>query len=285
MSAITEIHTRGLPNRRAAKKMRAGVTLLEIMIALSLLVILAVGFLYSAMSTVRLNRLTELEVSATNAITSQLDVILAASRDNQLVSGSVPNGALYYIDSVYKAKEKRSTPSGFSPDDYPIRMDLRSNGVLVYEFPVAYPGYVSGEVTSVDKNLMQTQHELARGVMLIYLKEQSVPSSFYGWNDVTESGGETSSNITYFDMNNDDKSNGDFTALFNAANTSVFTEEDYKINSLPVTVVIRYYNNAEALNNDTNGVDAGFVDGADASYFSLSRNYILNNSAGFRPAG
>lgn len=266
--------------RPAPRAARSGVTLLEIMFALGLLVVLALGFLYSAMSTVRLNRMTELEVAATNAIAAQLDSMIAASRDNESLAGGIANGMVFYLEKVHDATK------GIT--GHPIRMNLNTTtGVLTYEFPIAEPGHVTGGITTADTRLRETQYELGVGVMEVYLKEEYIPAAFYAWNNLKRTGAVETvdpADNTYFDMNKDDKKTGDFTPLFLNARTS-FGQADYLIDSLPITVTIRYYASKDALDNDKEDLKPGFKENSDGSVFSKSRNFILNHATAFAPAG
>lgn len=274
MLAIAGGHTFGAAVRPVARARRAGVTLLEIMFALGLLVILALGFLYSAMNTVRLNKMTELEVSATNAIAAQLDSMIAASRDDkELANSNIPTNMILYIEKVYKAT--KDIP------DYPIRIDLNTTtGVLLYEFPIAEPGHITGGIATADTNLKKSQYPLGLGVMEVYLKEDHVPEKFYTWNDLKKTGAtETASpaNNTFFAMDSDDDNTADFTPLFLNSKTAVGSA-DYLIKSLPVTVTIRYYGSTAALDNDKNTATPGFKEGYDGSIFSMSRDFVINHA-------
>lgn len=242
------------------------------MFALGLLVILALGFLYSAMSTVRLNRMTELEVAATNAIAAQLDSMIAASRDNEREAplNSIPNAVVFYLEKVHAHTKDIS--------DHPIRIALNTTtGVLTYEFPIAEPGHITGGITTAETKLAETQYQLGVGVMEIYLKEEYIPASFYSWNDLKKVGASETANPadnTFFDMNSDNEKMGDFTPLFLGTGVSA----DYRIESLPITVTIRYYASKEALTKDKDAAKPGFKENYDGSIFSMSRNFIINTA-------
>ena len=120
---------------------RAGMTLLEIMIGLALLVAISLGFLYTAMGTVRVNRMTEQEVSGTNAISGQLDAVMTAALDNSSLAHGTAKGLILYLQRLHGIVGNEA--------NYPIRVALdSSSGILYYEFPVAMPGSAPSRATT-----------------------------------------------------------------------------------------------------------------------------------------
>lgn len=254
--------------KRPRSAARSGMTLLEVMTALSLLVAVSTAFLYSAMATVRLNKMTELEVAGTNVISGQLDALVAASRDNRELAHGAAKGLVLYLRNIKEAVE--------SKPDHPIQVGWDSStGILTYQFPVPYPGLVAGNVTNVVMPLKDKQYPLARGIMQVYLKEDKVPAQFYSWENLKEAGTAPAANNQFFDMDSDGEKTSDFSNLLTGSVGGVYPGST--LGSLPVTITVRYYTDAKAMNRDFDAI--GFKDGSDGSALALTRNYVVNNTA------
>jgi hypothetical protein len=255
----------------------SGMTLLEIMLALSILVAISIGFLFTAMGTVRLNRMTELEISGSNIISGQLDALMTAGLDNRDLAHGTAKGIVLYLQRL-----NTIIGSGAMDPDNPIRINMQ-NGVLYYEFPVTNAGYVPGAPVTAGPGaampLHERQYPLARGVVEIYLKEDVVPAVFREWNDLNHvdhsSDDVTPVQNTFFDMDGDQKNGGDFTALFT---NSVNTYPSSKLTSLPVSITIHYYANADMM---TRAINMGPMLSNDPSTSSLylGRRFIVNNDS------
>lgn len=274
MTKAVRSDTGKLAIRRGA---RSGMTLLEIMIGLALLVSISVAFLYSAMSTVRVNKMTELEIAGTNAIGAQLDTVIAASRDNRDVSHGAAKGLIWYL------RDLRESISGGA--NTPIRVAWNgSEGTLVCEFPVPEPGQTASGVVTGSSTLADRQYDMGIGVMTVYLKENQVPAGFFEWDDMNEASDGSvilsSSGQTYFDMNADGESGGDFSNLVTGDKNAVYVGSD--LSSLPVSITVRYYDSERYKNVDHDGVNVGFIDGNNSAVISLTRNYIINDTTVMR---
>ena len=258
---------------------RAGMTLLEVMIGLALLVAISLGFLYTAMGTVKLSRMTELEVAGTNAVSGQLDSVMTAAIDNSSLAHGTAKGIVLYLKKLEAIVGNAAGK--------PVRVALdSSSGILYYEFPVAAPGAMTSvSATDSTSTLEDRQYPLAKGVMMVYLREKNtsgvspVPGFFYSWNDLNYSStGEDSvpSGNSFFDMDGDGENTGDFTGLFTGA---VELYPSSPLVSIPVTIMVRYYSSTANIARDANGSLPGFADEMDSSSVSLVRHFIINNDS------
>lgn len=266
---------------------RAGMTLLEVMIALGILTMLTVAFLSSALATVHMNRVTELEVAGTNTITAQLDAMIAASREsdnrNEVTARSSAVAMVYYLRRVMDNTSDMGR-------DYPIQVSLdQASGVLTYQFPVSNPDeLVGGHVISSTRTVAQNQSRQARGVVYVYLRERNIPARFYQWLDLQDAGGgETSTaseDATFFDMNGDGSDDGDFTRLMTASESvGLFEDADFQFSSLPITIHLRYYGSPGNMARDTTDNTPGFNTTSDNSLVSLTRSFIINDASVILP--
>ncbi|MCC8190821.1 MAG: hypothetical protein LIP77_09355 [Planctomycetes bacterium] len=246
-------------------------TLIEVMVGFAVLTSLSVAFLYSAASTVKLSRLLELEVAGSKAISSQLDGVLAAARDNinSDTVTSAPEGLVYYL------RQMRAKLSGM-PSTYPIKVEANTSyNVVYYEFPVPVPGVATGNIVGADIDVEAQQYPLGRGVMEVFLEESKVPSDFYEWNNLNLSGSTevvSAADNQFFDMDGDGYNTSNFITLF----TGTFNGGS-GLRSLPLRVSVRYYANEDAMNADKNGLTPGFAyppESANA-LVSLTRYYIV----------
>lgn len=246
---------------------QAGMTLLEVMVGLGLMTVIAVGFLYSAMSTVRLNKLTELAVSGTNVSSGQLEAVLGAALDNKVKGISNATGVLLYLSKIHQAVEGRT--------DYPIRVAMSDEGTLLYEFPVPEPGRIPTGGYSASWTLERQQYDLGVGLMEIYLVENDVPEAFYTWDDLTTGNNRTPVNKNFFDIDGDQEGGGDFRNLFNSPTALI--NSGSRISDLPVRITVRYYANKKDMATDRNELLPGFKKDYDSSLVSVTREYIIND--------
>lgn len=245
------------------------------MIGFALLIPILLGFSYMTLASSSLNRKTELLVAGTNAISAQMAVMTSAATDNRILGHGNAKGFVWYLRTLQGIVGANPT--------YPIRVQLDAGqGILVYEFPIAAPGAVTGEVTNVNTSVQQGQYDLARGVMFVYLRENSVPADFYEWNDLQATGGgetATPSGNTFFDMDGDGLGTGIFTDLITGP-TSSFSSSG--LSSLPVSVSIMYYSRRQDLEDAQNyahSVRAGSFPDTSYTNVSVTRNYIISDSS------
>lgn len=252
---------------------RAGMTLLEVMMCIALLIPMLLGFSYMALGSAQLNRKTEMVVAGTNAISAKMATIAAAASDNWITAdGSNAKGFVKYLRDLRDVSDSPSV-SG----NVPYRITWHnSEGILVYEFAVAHPGAKVGDATFVDASLESAQYDLARGVMYVYLREDAVPADFYTWSDLQLSGGSetlAANGKTFFDMNGDGKGNGDFANLLTGSSYS-------DLMSLPVSVSVMYYPSKKYFEQARDlPVGPGNYPDTGYSTVSVTRNYIINNSS------
>lgn len=253
---------------------RSGMTLLEVTISLALMVATLVGFSYMALGTASLNRRTELVVSATNAMGKQLSAIsaIANSTENRKEADGAAKAMVLYLRNLRNVVASKS--------DYPVRVDwLPSIGVIRYEFPVAVPGDITGEIATVTGNAKVRQNAVGRGVLYAYLNESSVSSTFYNWKTYYSTGLSESSGLNHFDMDGDGQPGGDFSSLMTA---SVNKYPASTLKTLPISVALMYYTRAKDLEDARQWEASNPNDlyGAQAyASFSLTRDYIINDSA------
>lgn len=251
-------------------------TLLEVTISVALMIVTLVGFSYMALGTASLNRRTELVVSATNAMGKQLSAIsaIANSTENRKEADGAAKAMVLYLRNLQNVLDVKND------SDYPVRVDWLSGvGVIRYEFPVAVPGAITGEIAAVPGNAALRQNAVGRGVLYAYLKESNVSSTFYNWKTYYSTGLSESNGLNHFDMDGNGLPGGDFSSLMD---DSVNKYPASTLKTLPISVTLMYYNKRTDLDaarqweadhpNDLYGAQA-------YASFSLTRDYIINDSA------
>lgn len=257
--------TRAHKTRRA----RAGLTLIELVLATGLLTVVLLYTMLALMSLVRLNRLTALEITATNAMRSQIEEVMTVARDN-VGRDDITNQAravIHYYGTEFRNEKIALGPLsdydyGFGDDveekdkDY-INIDrvvLAGDGnKLTYYFGVPGPGDAS-RISNDGELEGQVMSSRGVGTMVIYLDEQSVPPAeevdsnwAFMWKDL---GVEKERIQKGFDMNRDghiDNKRIDGTtrekitqALLNDAEDF---DEEVDIVQVPIDITITYFTN------------------------------------------
>lgn len=258
------------------KNRRSGMTLLEVMISLSLMLAALVGFSYLALGTAALNRRTEVLVAATNTISKQLSAITAVanSTENRREAGTAAKALVLYLRTLKDVVDPKIS------DDYPVRVDwLDSEGVIRYEFPISAPGAITGDITTVNAPAQNRQSETGRGVMYVYLMEDKVPTSFYDWKTYRNDGTTIPNSFSHFDMDGDGEPHGDFTDL---KTLSASKYRSSKLKTIPISVTVQYYSKASdlALARDWEAANPGRLYRSDSyASFSLTRDYVINDAS------
>lgn len=256
---------------------QAGFTLLEVMIGLLLMTGMLLGFSYMALGSANLNRKTELLVTATNIIDGQMGAVISAAADNKSSGHGQAKGFVLYLRKLEEIVRLRP--------DYPIKVEYNAGrGILRYEFPVAAPGLVVGDMKTVTNLPVDKRHYmLGRGIMHVYLKESDVPEMFRSWDDcqqaVNPGDPDTWTGVTktYFDMNSDGDGNDDFSNLLTIPEVG-YPAVDLKM--LPVSITVMYYPNIKYKNlSYAAGIaDSGLPDPT-YSIAAVTRSYVINDSS------
>lgn len=266
-----------------AKRKRRGFTLVEVMFSFAMVTIITVASMYTSSSLVHQNNVTTYQMAASNAISGQLNVILAKyafNKDNMITAGNVAKNVIY---SLNEAAADFNDKFNSKPDSrYKLGFDAEI-GAIVYEFPVPNPGRRNSDVVE------QGQNYIGSGVIVFFLDENKMQNSmyansFYSWSDLHQSGGSetaTPNALGFFDMDNDGIKSGDFTALYDG------THADFgalNLMNLPMFVNVRYYASAnhlrDALNTDNS---PGFRNDSNSALIVNLERFFVVNDGGITP--
>lgn len=272
-------YTNHMIGKRCRKRrLSAGFTLIEIMFAFTILTMLFISMLYTALAATKRNRLTELQVAGSAAVTSQYNFMLAVSKDNEYRERYYNSAktVLSYLNKVESDLHGKT--------NYPFKVALIGN-VLTYEFMIPEPGGAAASIADDDGVVQNSQYDLGVGVVEIHLKEDEVPEIFWTWNTVYASAPPEASIATGLDMDGDGKYDSNFSDLYGETGTRL---KQSGLTRLPVTVTVRYYASRESLemglrdsNRSSPGALPGFspVPEDDRSIASITRNYLINDDS------
>ena len=267
---------------------RVGFTLIEVIVAFALLTMAMASMMYVAMAAVRMNKLTEVEIAATNAINGQVEAIMAAARDNASAGQGAAKGFAYFLREMRKIVDSKDP-------DHPVRAHSdMGDGVFIYEFPLAVPGFnLTGPnersdgvgVNDGKTGLSGYANLAAKGVMQVYFDEGSVPSSFREWVNIQQGKSPTTEVQDWFDMDGDGENGGHFGPLFEHSSSDDIYGSS-KLANLPISITVLYYETVEDMRKDTPvGSNIGFIKGPKAGVedevslvYSAQRFFILNDS-------
>lgn len=233
-------------------RLDSGFTLLELMVALALIVAELLAIFTLLISVIHNNKMTELEITGTNVIRRQYEETIAFAKDNQFAAQGTAKGLIFFLREMID-KGIASGPGKVVHD--------AGRGVIEYEFNVPESGAASLNSLGNPNN-----HELTRGTMTVYLREDNIPVDFFTWSSRNALGGLVPSGLIGFDMDDDGTSTGDFTSLLHAgaAGSDIFATSPLR--RVPVQIKIDFYKNQERML-------------ANAPYYSTDRNYIINDDA------
>lgn len=258
--------TGDIRNRNAAQCRRrgrgeGGFTLLEVVMAVAILTLVFLATLLELFAVVRQNRLTAMEITATNVMRRQLEEAVAAAGDNQKAAKGAAKGVVRYLMAIRDRLDTRAAGA------YPVVVATdRAAGTITYEFVVPAPGSASRDLTSAAAD-EQNAYDRARGRMIVYLRENAVPTDFSVWNNMKAgTTGPTPARLAGFDMNGDGKLDGDFLALTENAMGGVDRYAETSMFSLPVRFQVDFYPSVAAKN-------------ADRPFYTSTRNRIINDDA------
>lgn len=255
---------------------RGGFTLIEVMIALTIMVIVLLGVMQVGMSSMMLNRESEIYMAASNVVTHQFNHLIgkAGKRDIGVRYDGSSKALVKYIKEM-----KSSLEDAFG---FPVRSGLNSTtGTLYLMFEVPEPGSnYAKESQLITSDGKKGYHDanlrpLARGVVKVYLKEDGVPGDFVSWSSEKQ-GAAAVPNTKGFDMNSNGSTTDDFTPLY----TDPSPDDSLVLKSLPMTIEVRYYYSNADLEADSLSVTSEINDfrpDDKKSRVSFSRNYIINN--------
>lgn len=233
------------------RKRSAGMTFVEVVVALGIFSAIMVTYLQSQLSVLVLNQTTKYETAGTNVIRRQIEEAVSMAYDSKVKAGGVAKGYVYYLREMQKRLE---THGGGS--DYPITVRLNGQ-VLTYTFPVPEPGW-----SPLRKDELAVS-PAATGVIRVFLSEDAVPSYFNNWGDLAVNGTFTPNTNGGFDMNENGKYHDDFSGLLNTG--ALFAQSDLTV--VPVEAQIVYYANAHDKQNAIRPV------------YEVTRNFLINDEA------
>lgn len=251
-SFVTGKTSVGMPQRRTRRPV-AGFSLIEVLIALAILGVTFLWTLYLLMSQVAGNRMTALEIAATNAMRTRVEEMVAVSGDNTVAAQGAAKAVILFLNHL------QAQVAGHG-SNYPIQV-VYSPGDRTIEYSFLMPGIGSrtpeatgtGAVTGVSDTL-------AQGVITVYLDESRVPAEFFTWDDVTHSN-QTPNALAGFDMDGDGNFNNDFSILMTGTGTEYSSTT---LRCLPVRSVVSYYNDAAHMAQDS-------------AFFRVERYHIIND--------
>ena len=244
------------------------------MIATMILVVSILGMLHVSMSSVRLNRDTEIYVAASNVVTHQFRHLIgkAGNRDNSIRYDGSSKALVKYIREMQSSLEDAF---GFQVNS---ALDA-GTGILYLTFEVPDPGlnYSLNFQTRDPGTNQKIAYGLGRGVVMIYMNEAQIPAEFTAWSTMKK-GDDSIPNTKGFDMNANGVYTDDFTSLY----TSSSPDESLVIKSLPMTIEVRYYHKVGELNADSttptaNPLVRAFRTENNLARSGFSRSYVINN--------
>lgn len=249
MTVKIKLFSAGIRRVRKPRRARAGLTLIELVLATGLLTVVLLYTLMALLSLIRLNRVTALEITATNAMRSQIEEVMTVARDN-VGHNDISNQAravIYYYGTNFDDEKIALGPKKANID----RVDLAGDGkTLTYFFGVPEPGQAARVAGGGDAEV-QAMSPLGVGKMVIYLDEQSVPPADATWSMMWKDLGDERKKVTSgFDMNRDGhidnrRIDGDEREKITAdllRDSSKF-DEAVDIVQAPIDITVTYYAN------------------------------------------
>lgn len=241
-----------MPQRRV-RRSAAGFSLIEVLIALAILGVTFLWSLYLLMSQVAGNRMTTLEIAATNAMRTRVEEMVAVSGDNTVAAQGAAKAVVLFLNRL------QTRVAGLG-SNYPIQVAYSpGDGTVQYSFLMPGIGFRTPEATGSGA-VTGVSDTLARGVITIYLDESKVPTEFYTWDNVTHST-QTPSALAGFDMDGDGNFNNNFSILMTGTGSEYSTTT---LRCLPVRSVVSYYNDATHMAQDS-------------AFFRVERFHIIND--------
>ena len=226
----------GISARRRGNR---GMTLLEVVLALGILMVVLTTVLLLFMDVVRMNRTVAMQVTAGQSISGQLEELRSVAIDNATGHDGIMARALvaYYADT-FSGENIAIGPNGTSIPR--VELDA-AGGRLIYRFWVANPGESRRFVAAGDRTFNPSK--VGIGEMSVYIKETAMPpSSGSGaiWEDMAAGGTTVSSG---FDINGD----GTIADWAPPANLNTVKGDGFlkNIQQVPVDITITYFSDAK----------------------------------------